>query len=318
QQWRVAGRRRRSAEHDREDSDRCMRRRRTHRVDDVRIRDAARAGARALTWTARSDSVADSDQLARIHRPRRSRARSTSVAVQEAMNITIKQNVPRPSALGSKPTRGDELDRTRRIQIRRGLQRLRMKKRALKTGAKVGDDTESKLIRLLRILIAPYQDRENAQQQLLLRAVTTSTGLTLTYFGKLVGQQRNGVTDDDVFRRYVQARIGANRSTMLGEDLINVMRLIMGAPIGMQVVLNPIGAAAVYATIRGVIVSPDVEQVMLVFARVVVGTGIRCIVVTMAQDESDTFSWSGDPNGGGGWGDADDASVGSPWASGQS
>ena len=234
------------------------------------------------------------------------------------MNITIKQNVPRPSALGSKPTRGDELDRTRRIQIRRGLQRLRMKKRALKTGAKVGDDTESKLIRLLRILIAPYQDRENAQQQLLLRAVTTSTGLTLTYFGKLVGQQRNGVTDDDVFRRYVQARIGANRSTMLGEDLINVMRLIMGAPIGMQVVLNPIGAAAVYATIRGVIVSPDVEQVMLVFARVVVGTGIRCIVVTMAQDESDTFSWSGDPNGGGGWGDADDASVGSPWASGQS
>ncbi len=146
------------------------------------------------------------------------------------MNITIKQNVPRPSVLGSKPTKGDELDRKRRTQVKRGMRRARMMKRAGKTGVKYRDDGDTKLISLLRILVAPYQDRENAQQQLLLRAVTTSTGLTLTYFGALVGQPRNGILDDDTFRSYVLARVAANRSTMVGEDLINVLRLIMQAP----------------------------------------------------------------------------------------
>lgn len=177
------------------------------------------------------------------------------------------------------------------------------------------DDGDTKLIRLLRILVAPYQDRENAQQQLLLRSVLTSTGQTLTLFGKIVGQERNGITDDNIFRRYVTARIAANRSTMVGEDLINVVSLVLGAPVGVQIATNPIGVAAVELTVHGQIVPPDVEQVILAFTRIVVGTGIRCVVYVMAQLEADTFSWDTDPAGGGGWGDDDDASVGSPWAS---
>ncbi len=68
---------------------------------------------------------------------------------------------------------------------------------------------------------------------------------------------------------------------------------------------------------RFAIVTPPVEQVMLTFTRVVVGVGIRCMLYTMAQPYTDTFTWAGDPNGNSasGWGNDYVSGAGRPWAS---
>jgi hypothetical protein len=81
------------------------------------------------------------------------------------------------------------------------------------------------------------------------------------------------------------------------------------------VIANNIGDAGFEITIKGVIVTPDIETVLLYFLRIAQQDGVRGVIYTMAQLESDTFSWDTDPAGGGGWGDDDDASVGSPWCS---
>lgn len=174
--------------------------------------------------------------------------------------------------------------------------------------------TETKLRALLRILLTPFQDVENAIQQVLQISVTSSTGQTLTLLGKIVGQERNGITDDEVFRRYVRARIATNRSTMVGEDIIRVLLLVMGDD-ATKVVVNNNGDAAFEVTIQGVVVLDDLATILLRFLRAAAGVGIRPILMTWPAVEADMFAFSGGT--GMGWGDALDAATGGSFASGR-
>ena len=172
----------------------------------------------------------------------------------------------------------------------------------------------SKANRLMRILLKPFQRLENAFQQLLLRSVATSTGVMLTQLGKLVGQPRNGITDDEVFRRYVRARIATNKSRMIGDDIITVANLVIGDP-NAVVVVKTLGEAAYEITVTGIVMSDSVATILLTFLRPATGSGISFNLITYPALDSGMFAFNGGT--GLGFGDALNAATGGEFASGR-
>lgn len=173
----------------------------------------------------------------------------------------------------------------------------------------------SKTVRLIRVLLKPFQDLETVFQQLLMRSVENSTGVTLTLIGKLVGQEREGVTDDELFRRYVRARIFANRSTMTGEEIIQIAVLVVNDP-DATIEVQSVGPAAYELTVAGAVVTDDVATVLVKFLSIATGTAIRFTSITYPANESEMFAFDGGT--GDGWGSTLDASVGGVFASARS
>jgi hypothetical protein len=58
--------------------------------------------------------------------------------------------------------------------------------------------------------------------------VNLVSGDALDVFGAIVGEQRQGL-EDDVYRRFIQARIKANVSRGTRDDLIDIWRILMDA-----------------------------------------------------------------------------------------
>lgn len=188
------------------------------------------------------------------------------------------------------------------------------------TASIVAKKTQTKLKALMRILLGPFQDLENAIQQVLQISVTNATGATLTMLGIFVGQPRNGVSDDDTFRRYVRAKIAANRSASIGDDVLNVVALVLGDP-NANIVANNNGDAAYELTIEGIVVTDDVSTVILNFLTIATQDGVRAILHTWPAPEADMFSFApygADPGTGLGWGSELDDTVGGVLASGRS
>jgi hypothetical protein len=86
------------------------------------------------------------------------------------------------------------------------------------------------ITKLLTALIGPFRDLENALQQLLTqRFVSNAVGAQLDVLGEIVGQERAGMTDT-LYRRYINAKILANKSDGFTETLISIAVLIMNDP----------------------------------------------------------------------------------------
>lgn len=148
---------------------------------------------------------------------------------------------------------------------------------------------------LLTILLSPAQRLENADIDLLTkRFVDTAEGYQLDVLGRIVGQKRGGLADD-VFRRYIRARIAANNSNGKREELINIANLV----------LNDASVVAVHeeqiATVRVTIDLPQTsttEAVLVYFLTIAVGVGIRIIVETNTSPIANRFTYSsGSGNG---------------------
>lgn len=81
--------------------------------------------------------------------------------------------------------------------------------------------------KLVAALATPFQSLENALRQLLTeRSVDTAAGDQLDVIGKIVGQLRLGMSDED-FRRHIRARISVNRATGVVEDILTVTDLVV-------------------------------------------------------------------------------------------
>lgn len=59
------------------------------------------------------------------------------------------------------------------------------------------------------------------------RWLDNAAGKNLEVLGAIVGQPRNGVSDDETYRRYIRARIITNRSNGVIEDLLQICRLVV-------------------------------------------------------------------------------------------
>lgn len=157
---------------------------------------------------------------------------------------------------------------------------------------------------LVRRFCGPLQKAEHAAVQLMIyRTVDTAFGELLNQFGKLVGQPRRDLDDDD-YRRYIRARIKANRSRGTGPDILAIARLVINEPNAHFKLINH-GFAAFTLQVTGVNVSLFTAETLLTFLRRAVAAGVRFILQTQNVPDEEAFTlapFSGPPEDGPGLG----------------
>lgn len=172
--------------------------------------------------------------------------------------------------------------------------------------------------KFIAALVAPAQVLEDTQQQLLADNVNTASGVQLTTIGTIVGCPRDGISDDDVYRRRVRAAIAANKSDGLVEDMLTIANLIVFDPDAEYVLRND-GIAAFRFRVDGIILDTAVAVSLLKYLRRAVAGGVRIIVELLAVTEDECFAWGdslGSDSPGLGWGDSLDVDTGGKFTSG--
>lgn len=142
--------------------------------------------------------------------------------------------------------------------------------------------SENNIKLLLRGLVGPAQEIENALQQLLtLRGVDTAEGAQLDVLGRVVGQLRNGMVDDD-YRRLIRARISVNRSKGTIADVLTVADLVVDDALASLVVDNQ-GRAALVLRIEDQPVTAGVAALTIKMLKDTVAGGVRIILESSPQ-----------------------------------
>jgi hypothetical protein len=133
--------------------------------------------------------------------------------------------------------------------------------------------------RIQAILIAEaaqYQAIEDAFWQLLVeRGVDTAVGNALDVLGRIVGEPRQGALDAD-YRLRVRARIRVNRSDGTIEDVIDVVRLLIGSVLLPSAVLKltEYYPAAFVIRVSGITITPAQALIYRAFINQARGAGI--------------------------------------------
>ena len=123
---------------------------------------------------------------------------------------------------------------------------------------------------------AQYQAIEDAYWQLLAEfGIETAVGWALDVLGRIVGEPRQGATDAD-YRLRVRARIRVNRSDGTIEDVIDVVRLLIGPVLlpSATIKLTEYYPAAFVLRITGLIISGSQALIYSSFIRQARGAGI--------------------------------------------
>lgn len=142
----------------------------------------------------------------------------------------------------------------------------------------------------MRILAAPLQDVQRAALDvLLLRTIDTAVGAQLDWLGRVVGQPRDGVVDDELYRRYLRARIATNRSKGRFVDLIKIARLVVDEDSLRVVALNE-GTATVRVRLADIAVASDVAAVLILFLREAKTAGVRLVLEYSEHTPDTTFT----------------------------
>lgn len=164
---------------------------------------------------------------------------------------------------------------------------------------------------LRRLLPSQYRDKELGQLDALLEifaeelqaaddalvAIPASLDLdvaadtTLDMRGRLVGQDRGGMPDA-LYRRFIRARVRANRSSGTRKDLGDVTRIVLQdlAPVvtilegGMEAVLRVLNVA----------VPDDAADAAIQFLRIARPATVRVLLHTSVAAPADTFELDGD------------------------
>lgn len=107
---------------------------------------------------------------------------------------------------------------------------------------------------LLGVFLGQLQHAETAWWQLLVeRHLDTASGAALDQLGAIVGESRDG-RSDAAYRPFLRARIRVNRSFGRPEDLLDVLRLLLGEGHDVRLVEQP--PAAVVIRIQGPLSAP--------------------------------------------------------------
>ncbi len=147
---------------------------------------------------------------------------------------------------------------------------------------------------LLAALIAPFDDIEYAMQQLIqLRDIANAFGVGLDFLGAVVGQKRNGL-DDDLYRRYLAARIATNRSKGTTKDLILIARLILDDTYpSVTVKTEPIATARVQLFTAAV--TDALAAVVFSFLQQGAAAGVRLLLEWVDVDPTQAFTFDTGP-----------------------
>ncbi len=116
---------------------------------------------------------------------------------------------------------------------------------------------------------------------------TGTTGSQLDQVGRLVGQSRNGMTNDD-YRRYCFAADRTNRSNGLVEDLIQIAKLVLNDDTA-YIQVDQQGTAALVIRILTTTLDDPLANVLLDFMQRGALAGVRVIVETQYDPDPLTF-----------------------------
>jgi hypothetical protein len=143
------------------------------------------------------------------------------------------------------------------------------------------------IVSLVQILLEPFNELEAAFSDLLTqRSIDVAVGDQLDILGTVVGQPRVGaaVGNDDIYRRYVRARVAANRSSGTGDDLIGVVQLALAdymPTLNVHVYpgdVNGAGYAMIVVQIEQVYIDDEIAAVLEDLLQASVSAGVRCIL----------------------------------------
>ena len=156
------------------------------------------------------------------------------------------------------------------------------------------DKNKPSIAALLSSFVSPAQDLESALWQLLTqRFATTAIGSNLDAIGKLVGQPRNGLADVD-YRTYIYARISANRSSGLAEDLLRVAKLLINNAAAV-ITLSYGGPGTAILRVTGVTQTDAQGAALAAFVQTAIAAGIRVLVIYSMVIATQTFRYDVGP-----------------------
>lgn len=148
---------------------------------------------------------------------------------------------------------------------------------------------KTNILAFINAIIDPHQDIEDAMWQLFTeRTIDTAIGQQLDDIGKIVGQPRNGLNDDD-YRRHIRAKISVSQSNGRVLDVINVSRLIIDEALT-AIEIDQIGAAAVEVILTGTLVTDAIVDFLIAFLRDTVAGGVRIILQHLQVAEANAFT----------------------------
>ena len=144
---------------------------------------------------------------------------------------------------------------------------------------------------IIRGEAAQYQAIENAYWQLLTEfGVETAIGWALDVLGKIVGEPRQGALDAD-YRLRVRARIRVNRSDGTIEDILDVVRLLIGSVLlpSAAIKLTEFYPAAFVLRITGIAITPTQAQIYSSFIKQARGAAIGSGFGWQETPDADAF-----------------------------
>lgn len=148
-------------------------------------------------------------------------------------------------------------------------------------------------------LVSSYLDRcqelEDAAYELLeQRGIDSATGDRLDRIGALVGIPRGG-QEDNTYRLRIRAEIAVLNSDGLASDILDVLRLLVGATVA-QVSISEYFPKTVYVYTHNLIVDEDTAVIASLLRRAVsAGTELQFIFSTVEVNDANTFHFSETP-----------------------
>lgn len=144
--------------------------------------------------------------------------------------------------------------------------------------------------KLIVVLTSPADEIETAFYDLLMALVLdNATGVVLDRLGSIVGQDRNGQLDD-VYRRYIRARIATNNSQGDPESLLTIARLIVNDPTARLQKLRQ-AIATVVLRVLNVATEATTAEALATMVQQGAVDGVRVIVESSSSPAGTTFKW---------------------------
>lgn len=152
--------------------------------------------------------------------------------------------------------------------------------------------SETNTQKILRILLKPAVALEAAMQQVLyLRSIDTAVGAQLDVIGSLVGRAREGVTDDEIYRRYCRSQITANKSDGIIDEMILIGELVVD-DVAATITLRNEGIATFVLSVDGVAITDAVAAVLIEFLLKAASGGVRPILEYSTSDPALVGHWT--------------------------
>lgn len=152
----------------------------------------------------------------------------------------------------------------------------------------------TKAVQLLTALVAPAQDLENVIQQFLAnRFVDTAVGAQLDIIGAIVGEDRNGLIDND-YRRYIRAKIAVNNSNGVFEDLLTIAFLVI-YDASATYIATDVGTATVVLRVGNITLTDALGNILATFLQKAVSAGVRIVTEWSNSLPASTFRLDSGP-----------------------